>query len=144
MPCIFCIAALAVAAGTFLPALLDNAETELRKLAPDLKRLVDTESVAQWRGEFGFTASEGGRKRAAASVTVYRPSGRTRIQVLTHDLAAADVALLEETIAGAMGARIVSRHDAHHGEIVGDLARQQELGDAIATRQLLGDRTPER
>ena len=122
MPCIFCIAALAVVAATLLPALLDTMQADLAALAPDLVRRIDTESAIGWRGSFAFTAVDGSRRVAAADVTVYKQSKRARIQVQTHELPRADVERLEDTIARAIGATIVSRHDAHAVEVIGELA----------------------
>ena len=118
MPCIFCIAALAVVAATLLPAMLDTMEADLRAIAPDLARRLDTESSVQWRGQFAFTAADGSARTAAADVTVYKQSKRARIQVQTHDLPRADVERLEDAIARAIGATIISRHDAHETQLV--------------------------
>jgi len=127
MPCIFCIAALAVAASTLLPAMLDNMQAQLQALAPDLVRRLDTESTVQWHGTFAFTAEDGSRQAATADVTIYKASRRARIQVHTHELPRADVERLENAIAGALGATIVSRHSAHESHVVGQLAGPESV-----------------
>jgi hypothetical protein len=125
--CVFCIAAVAIASATIVPAILNDLEKQLRTAAVDLKRVADTEATALWEGTFKFTGADRKSKTAPCSVTIYKGSKRTRIQVKTHSLTAADNQLLEDRIAKLLGARIVSRHSADHAEVVGRLGDREAL-----------------
>jgi hypothetical protein len=123
MPCIFCIAALAIAATTIVPALLDQMEGSLAKISADLQRTAESESMVQWGGSFAFRDSGGHQRTAAANITLYKDSKRARIQVMTHQLDPQSDELLEDTIAAALGAKVLSRHrptafePAHHHDV---------------------------
>jgi hypothetical protein len=111
MPCIFCIAAIAVIAATIVPALIDSMTDQLRTSSKDLRKVVDTEETVMWSGTFNFTAADRRPKAARANVTVYKGSKRVRIQAATHDISGDDSVALEDAIARLLGATIVSRHD---------------------------------
>lgn len=111
MPCYFCIAAVAIAATVLIPALVDSMDEQLRAAAADLRRVKDTGSVAMWTGTFTFTAGSGEQKRATANVTLYKTSRRARIQATTHELDHGDMHRLQDTIAGLLGATVISRQD---------------------------------
>src|SRR3954468_20985640 len=110
MPCIFCIAALAIAATTILPALLDHMQGSLEKISPDLRRTAESDAMVQWGGSFAFKDATGHSRTAAANVTVYKGSKRARIQVMTHELDQRSEELLQDTISAALGATIATRH----------------------------------
>lgn len=111
MPCIFCIAVLALVAGALTSERLDEVEEKLRDKAEDedVRRTVDTESVAR----FELTVRVGS-KSAPVAVTVFKDHKRVRIQVLTHELTAQEVEELEEELAEALDAEIVDRSDPAH------------------------------
>ena len=124
MPCIFCIAALAITAATIVPALTDAMQNSLGDLATDLKRVSESDSAVMWSGSFAFKATDGRTKRAAANVTIYKESKRARIQVTTHEFSRADNEIVETLIAGALGAEILSRHDAHEAQLSADALQE--------------------
>src|SRR5262249_11675204 len=99
MPCIFCMAALAVAAATIVPALLDQMEARWRGISTDLTRTAESDSMVQWNGSFAFQDSTGHPRTAAAQITLYKASSRARIQVMTHQLDPRSNELLEDRIA---------------------------------------------
>jgi hypothetical protein len=111
VPCIFCIAVLALVAGALTSERLDEVEEKLRDKADDekVRRTVDTESVAR----FELTVRVGS-KSAPVAVTVFKDHKRVRIQVLTHELTAQEVEELEEELADALDAEIVDRSDPAH------------------------------
>lgn len=111
MPCIFCIAALGVAATVVVPVLMDSLEEALRTAALDLVRVRESGSSVVWAGTFEFRATDGSLVRAGARVTVYKEALRARIQVTTHGLAHDDVHLLQDRVAGLLGSTVVSRWD---------------------------------
>lgn len=105
MVCFFCIAVLALVAGAITAAQVDDMEDQLEAVATDgVRRVSDTESAAR----FELTAEVDGRK-APVAVTVYKEHGRVRIQVLTHALTPGQVERLEDTLAKALGAKVVDR-----------------------------------
>ena len=134
MVCVFCIAAVAVATATIVPALLDDMEKQLRSASVDLRRVADTTAATLWEGTFEFTASDRKKRKAPCRITVYAGSKRARIQVNTHALSPDDNRLLEERVAGLIGARIVSRHAADVSEVVGPLG-QRDLVRALGVRE---------
>ena len=129
MPCIFCMAALAVAAVTIVPALLDQMEGRLMGISTDLTRTAESDSMVQWNGTFAFQDSTGHARTAAAQITLYKASSRARIQVMTHQLDPRSNELLEDTIANALGATIVSRHVPDQFEPEGE--HEHASGDEI-------------
>lgn len=111
MPCIFCIAAIAIIASAIVPALVDSMGAQLRTASKDLRKVIDTDETVMWSGTFSFTGADRRTKTAGANVTIYKASKRARIQAATHDLSREDAAALQDTIAKLLGATIVSRHD---------------------------------
>ena len=118
MPCIFCIAAIAVATATIVPALLDRLEEKLKTRVPDLQRTAESGAVRQWEGTLSFESPIRGTTLAPVKVTIYRNSKRARIQVMTHELTPIDVEIVENEVARLLEATVVSRHDAHTSTIV--------------------------
>ena len=109
MSCTFCIVAF-VDAGTAVTGALDQLEQRLAGVADaPVQRTVDTGSVAVF--ELGVRLALGDRasRTVPVAVTVYKDHGRGRIQVLTHDVAPDDLTHLEDLVAEAMDARLVSR-----------------------------------
>ena len=118
MPCIFCIAAIAVAATTIVPALLDRMEEKLKTRMPDLQRTAESSAVRQWDGTIPFESPMRGSTLAPVTVTIYRNSQRARIQVMTHDLTPVEAQIVEDEVALLLEATVVSRHDAHASAIL--------------------------
>ena len=116
MPCIFCIAVFMMVAGTIAASAIDQMQAALaEKAGAPVKKTVDTDSVAKLETAFQV---EG--KVAPVAVTVYKASGRARIQVLTHDLSPGAMRTLEDEIALALGARIVDRSDLSGSSLMRD------------------------
>jgi hypothetical protein len=107
VPCAFTIAALIPDVPPVDPAAVDVMESTLRRAAPDLRRLNDTESTIVWQGTM---LSRGLAQAIPISVTLYKAARRVRIQPLTHDLAASQFAVLDDGILSALRASVVSRH----------------------------------
>jgi hypothetical protein len=85
-----------------------------------VNRTVDTGSVARLEfeveAEVQAHAGRGRRRsrvRVPVAVTVYKQHSRVRIQLMSHVLEAGAARALEDRIAAALGAQIVSRADAH-------------------------------
>lgn len=107
MPCIFCIAVVAMVAGTVATAALDRIQEGLaRKSGRPVTRTVDTESTAKLETTFAV-----GGQEVPVAVTFYKQHARARIQILTHALSAAEVTRLQDEIAAAIDGRIVDRSD---------------------------------
>lgn len=114
MPCIFCIAVVAMIAGAITASVLDSMEEQLGAVAAgDVERTVDSDSVAVFECEV-----DAGGKRVPVRVTVYKEHKRVRIQVMTHDVSRAEAERVEDQVAAALGAEIVDRSDAHDEEQV--------------------------
>lgn len=114
MPCIFCIAMLAMVGSAVASAALDRMQERLReKASAPVERTVDSSSVARFETEFEVAG-----KRAPVVVTVYKDSGRVRIQVLTHELSRDEIEELEDLVAELLEAEIVDRTDAEDEEPV--------------------------
>jgi hypothetical protein len=115
MPCIFCIAAITLVAGAIAAATADRMESALsEQAAGPVRRTVDTDSVAKW--ELDVTV---GSTSVPVAVTLFKDSGRVRIQVLSHALSPEQVQELFALLCAAMGAELVSqstREDEAHGE----------------------------
>lgn len=115
MPCIFCIAAVALIAGAIATAVADRVESGLsEQAAGPVRRAVDTDSVAKW--ELDVTV---GSVSVPVTVTLYKESGRVRIQVLSHALSPQQVQELFARLCAAIGAQLVSQSgpdDETHAE----------------------------
>jgi hypothetical protein len=145
VPCIFCIAAIAIAAATFVPALVDAMGDRLRTASPDLRKVVDTEETAMWTGTFSFMGADNRPKTAKANVTIYKASKRARIQATTHELSGSDAIALQNTIAGLLGATIISRHDGREAALPAtamDTAPQVTTEAPSGSDTIRGNRTP--
>src|SRR3954463_5465576 len=105
MPCIFCLAVFAALAGTITTAVIDRVEERLNtKATTPVRRLADSESVAEFQGLFPVDDVA-----VPVAVTVYKEYKRARIQILTHDLSREDAEKLENRIADLLDLKIVSR-----------------------------------
>jgi hypothetical protein len=115
MPCIFCIAAVALIAGALATAVADRVESGLSEQATGpVRRAVDTDSVAKWELDVAV-----GAVPVPVAVTLYKESGRVRIQVLSHALSPQQVQELYTRLCAAIGAQLVSQSgpdDETHGE----------------------------
>ena len=107
MPCIFCIAAIAMIAGAVATAAADRIEAGLTaQAAGPVRRAVDTDSVAKWELDVKV-----GSKTVPVAVTLFKDSGRVRIQILTHVLSAEQIQELFERLCLAIEADLVSQSD---------------------------------
>lgn len=105
MPCIFCIAVVALIAGAIASTAVDHMESELtKKGAGPVRRVADTDSVTKW--EFRVRK---GRHTVPVTVTLWKDHGRIRIQILSHNLTRAEITELEDEIAETVGAKVVTR-----------------------------------
>lgn len=134
MPCIFCLAVVALVAGALSAAAVDELEEQLAEVTTDPpRRAADTDSVVRWEASVDV---EG--KRIDVVVTVYKEHGRVRIQVLSHALSREQIEALEDRIAEALGAEVVSRSDEEseakvreaHGEHPSSEARPSKDTDS--------------
>jgi hypothetical protein len=126
MPCIFCIAVFAMLAGAITTTLLDQLESRLATEArTPVRRTTDSNSVAKFEFDFPVPPLPSSRPSPAVPValTVYKPYGRVRIQVLTHTLERAQVEALQNHIAAIAGLQIVERSDPQ---------REQKVHEAMA------------
>lgn len=127
MPCIFCIAVFMLVAGTIAASAIDQMQASLEaKAGAPVRKTVDSESVAKLETVFEI---EG--KVAPVAVTIYKASGRARIQILTHDLSPGGVRSLQDEIAVALGARIVDRTDMSGSSLM----RETPPPPAVGTEQ---------
>ena len=105
MPCIFCIAVIAMIAGAMAAGAVDQVEDGLAdKAAGTLRRAADTDTVTKW----DLTVKVGSRSVPLA-VTLFKDHGRVRVQVLTHELSPQQVQKLLREICEAIGAKMVSQ-----------------------------------
>jgi hypothetical protein len=115
MPCIFCIAVIAMIAGAMAAGAVDQVEDGLAdKAAGTLRRAADTDTVTKW----DLTVKVGSRSVPLA-VTLFKDHGRVRVQVLTHELSPQQVQKLLREICEAIGAKMVSQSspdDQAHAE----------------------------
>jgi hypothetical protein len=117
-------------AGTIAATAIDQMQGALeQKSGSPVRKTVDSASVAKL--ETAFTI-EG--KVAPVAVTVYKNSGRARIQILTHELSQAAVKNLQDEIALALGARIVDRTDMSGSSLT------REAPPDVAPNQLAEER----
>lgn len=107
MPCIFCLAVLALLAGSVTASWLDLSEERLQgRASSPVIRSRQTESVCVW--DFTATVDD---KTTAVTVTVYTEEKRVRIQVHSHDLDDEQVKRLEDELALLLEAQITERAD---------------------------------
>jgi Ni/Co efflux regulator RcnB len=93
MPCIFCIAVIAMIAGAMAAGAVDQVEDGLAdKAAGTLRRAADTDTVTKW----DLTVKVGSRSVPLA-VTLFKDHGRVRVQKLLRE------------ICEAIGAKMVSQ-----------------------------------
>lgn len=126
MPCIFCIAVFAMLAGAITTTLLDQLEYRLAAEArTTVRRTTDSNSVAKFEFDFPVPPLPNSHPLPAVPValTVYKPYGRVRIQILTHALERAQVEAIQNHIAAIAGLRIVERSDPQ---------REQKVHEAMA------------
>lgn len=139
MPCIFCVAALGVAATVVVPVLVDSLEQSLRTAAVDLVRVRESGSSVVWSGTFEFRSTDGSLVRAGTRVTLYKEALRARIQVTTHELDHDDVHLLQDQVAGLLGSTVVSRSDEREQVSPAPPSPWQGTGSAEAVQGPRGD-----
>lgn len=107
MPCIFCLAVLALLAGAVTASWLDLSEDRLQERASGpVTRTRETESVCVWDLVAAIDATS-----TPVTVTVYKEEGRVRIQVHSHDLTPEQVRRLEDELARLLEAQITERSD---------------------------------
>jgi len=114
-----------VVAGTIAASAIDQMQSALQaKSGEPVTKTVDSDSVAKLETSFRV---EG--KVAPVAVTIYKTSGRARIQVLTHDLSPQGVRGLQDEIALALGARIVDRSDLSGNSLVRETPPAPPIGE---------------
>ena len=117
MPCIFCIAVFAAAAGALTGATIDSIQDRLAAAASDgrVRRTADSGSVTTF--ELTTTA---GRTEVPVAVTVYKPQRRVRVQLKTHELPRAEAELVLRRVAEQLGLTVVAMSDPADEAIVHD------------------------
>jgi hypothetical protein len=139
MPCIFCIAVIALIAGAMAAGAVDQVEDGLAdKAAGTLHRVADTESVTKWQ-----LSVKVGSKPAPLAVTLFKDHGRVRVQVLTHDLSAQQVQELFREICEAIGATIVGRSSPDDEAQAEQVEAEREAEPAAERQSPAGERRPE-
>jgi hypothetical protein len=115
MPCIFCIAVFAAAAGALTGATIDAVQDRLAAAASDgrVRRTADSGSVTT----FELTTAAG---RTEVAVTVYKPQRRVRVQLKTHELPRAEAELVLRRVAEQLGLTVVAMSDPADEAIVHD------------------------
>ena len=137
MPCIFCIAVLAMMGSAIGVAVVDKIQESLAKKSGNpVARSSDTESTAKLETVFNVAG-----KQVPVAVTVYKQHARARIQILTHDLTASQVKQLQDEIAVAIDGRIVDRSDASGIGILKDTMPQDP--SAMVDERLPNPKPPE-
>lgn len=147
MPCFFCIAVFAAVAGAVAVSALDALGGQLTGAgAQEVHTVSDTASVRRVECAFPVPAAGGSRGepvRVPVAITVYKPYGRIRIQVLTHSVSAAEAAAVQDAIAAALGVTVVDRSDQVSQDHVHEAVAG--LGTAVpATRPAVADVRPNR
>lgn len=105
MPCIFCLAVLALLAGAVTASWLDLSEERLAERATGVvTRSRETGSVCVW----DFTAAVDD-KTTPVTVTVYKDEKRVRIQIHSHELDDEQLRRLEDELAALLEAEITER-----------------------------------
>jgi hypothetical protein len=124
MPCMFCVAvgfALAGAVGAAAVDLLTR-RLESRASGPE-RKVAESESVAKVELDV-----EAAGKQVPVAVTLFKDSGRVRIQLLNHELGRPEAEKLQNEIADLLDIRIVERSDPE------DEAKVREAAAELATR----------
>ena len=105
MPCIFCIAVGFAVAGAVGAATVDGLIERLKGRAKGpVRKVTESESVAKVELD---VEAEG--KQVPVAVTVFKESGRVRIQLLNHALGRPEAEKLQNQIADLLDVRIVER-----------------------------------
>ena len=105
MPCIFCLAVLALLAGAVTASWLDVSEERLGERATGpVTRTRETESVCVWDLQAAVDGTT-----TAVTVTVYKDEKRVRIQIHSHDLDDDQLRRLEDELAALLEAEITER-----------------------------------
>ena len=105
MPCIFCIAVGFAVAGAAGAATVDRLIERLKgKAEGPVRKVTESESVA--KVELDVKAAG---KQVPVAVTVFKDSGRVRIQLLNHELSRPEAEKLQNELADVLDLRIVER-----------------------------------
>jgi hypothetical protein len=107
MPCIFCIAALAMIGAALAPAAIEGIDRALRSALPDAKKAADSGTMTKWEGTYTLPGPRG--KRVPVAVYIYKGSGRARVQIKSHDVSRAEAEAIEDDLAGRIGAKVLAR-----------------------------------
>jgi hypothetical protein len=127
MPCIFCIAVFAAAAGALTGATIDSIQDRLAAAASDgrVRRTADSGSVTT----FELTTAAG-RTQVPVAVTVYKPQRRVRVQLKTHELPRAEAELVLRRVAEQLALTVVAMSDPADEAIVHDALERAEADSA--------------
>ncbi|HEX5417681.1 MAG TPA: hypothetical protein VFZ25_18645 [Chloroflexota bacterium] len=107
MPCIFCIAALAMVGAALAPAAIEGIDRALRSALPDARRSADSGTMTKWEGTYTIPGPRA--KRVPVAVYIYKGSGRTRVQIKSHDVSRAEAEAIQDDLAGRIGAKVLAR-----------------------------------
>lgn len=117
---------LTIVAGSAIAAAVDKIEEKLSsKASGEVERVADTESVSKWTFKVKV-----GRKEVPVAVTLYKDHSRVRIQVLTHELTREETERLQDELADALEAEIVSRSDEEQEQKVKDAEEAEKVTEA--------------
>lgn len=126
MPCVFCIAVGFALAGAAGAATVDALIARLSSKAKGpVRKVTESESVAKVELDV-----EAAGKQVPVAVTVFKDSGRVRIQLLNHELARPDAEKLQNEIADLLDLRIVER------------SREEDEAKVREAEQELAERPP--
>lgn len=105
MPCVFCIAVGFALAGAVGSAAVDLLTQRLKPRAKgEVRTVANSESVAKVE-----LVVEAAGKDVPVAVTVFKDSGRVRIQLLSHDLDQPEAEKLQNELADLLDLRVVER-----------------------------------
>ena len=128
MPCIFCLAVLALLAGAVTASWLDLSEVRLAERANGVvTRSRETESVCVW----DFTAAVEDTT-TPVTVTVYKDEKRVRIQIHSHELDDEQLTRLEDELAALLEAEITERAGQ---EGMAHIHEKEEEAQAVEERE---------
>lgn len=129
MVCIVCLATLAAIGFTTAVAIDQWLDERLGPIAENGTLLKETESVATWRGEFRVILDDGAEKLVAATLHIFKDSGRVRITLDDHSLTEQEAARLEDEILEALDAELIERRYPSDGPFPEGLEHEHEHAD---------------
>jgi hypothetical protein len=143
MPCISSVGRLTSTAVSLNMSLLDTLQARLMQVSKTPPKIVaDSDSVG--RIEVAFDVGRGAT--APVSVTLFKEHNRVRLQMLSHDFGRGEAEKILNTIADALGIKIVDQSNPEAEEKVRDAFQNgpSSARDAERSREAPPRRRPMR